>query len=99
MKERRVVFSPEVEADLEAIYDFIADAAAPSVAISFVERLETFCVGMALASERGHRRDDVRRGLRIVGFERRITIAFTVSAEAVTILRIFYAGRDWETEF
>lgn len=99
MKERRVVFSPEAEADLEAIYDFIVDPAAPSVAISFVERLETYCVGMALASERGHRRDDVRPGLRIVGFERRTTIAFTGSAGAVTILRIFYAGRDWETEF
>jgi toxin ParE1/3/4 len=53
---------------------------------------------MALGSERGHRRDDVRPGLRIVGFERRITIAFTVSAEDVTILRIFYAGRNWEDE-
>lgn len=99
MKERRVVFSPEAEADLEAIYDFIADAAAPSVAISYIERLEAYCAGMALASERGHRRDDVRPGLRVVGFEWRITIAFTVSAEAVTILRIFYAGLDWETAF
>lgn len=99
MKERRVVFSPEAEADLEAIYDFIADAAAPSVAISYMERLEAYCAGMVLASERGHRRDDVRPGLRVVGFKRRITIAFTVSAEAVTILRIFYAGRDWETAF
>jgi plasmid stabilization system protein ParE len=34
VKERRVVFSPEAGADLEAIYDYIADAAAPSVAIS-----------------------------------------------------------------
>lgn len=98
MKERRVLFSPEAEADLEVIYDLIADAAAPSVAISYVERLEGYFAGMALASERGHRRDDVRPGLRIVGFERRITIAFTVSAEDVTILRIFYAGRDWENE-
>jgi toxin ParE1/3/4 len=36
--------------------------------------------------------------LRIVGFERRITIAFTVSTENVTILGIFYGGRDWEKE-
>lgn len=98
MKERRVLFSPEAEADLKAIYDLIADAAAPSLAIGYLERLETYCAGMALASERGHRRDDVRQGLRIVGFERRITIAFIVSAEAVTILRVFYAGRDWENE-
>jgi toxin ParE1/3/4 len=53
---------------------------------------------MALPSERGHRRDDIRPRLRVVGFERRVTIAFTVSAEAVTILRVFYDGRDWEKE-
>lgn len=98
MKERRVVFSPEAQADLAGIYDFLAGAAAPSVALNYIERLEGYCAGMALGSERGHRRDDVRPGLRIVGFERRITIAFTVSANAVTILRILYAGRDWENE-
>ncbi len=52
---------------------------------------------MALGSERGDRRD-VRPGLRIVGFERRITIAFAVSADDVTILKVFHAGRDWEKE-
>lgn len=98
MKERRVVFSPEAQTDLETIYDFIADAATPVVALNYLERLESHCAGMALGSERGHRRDDVRPGLRIVGFERRITIAFTVSAEDVTILRILYAGRDWKKE-
>lgn len=98
MKERRVVFSPEAQTDLEAIFDFIADAATPIVALNYLERLEAYCAGMALGSERGHRRDDVRPGLRIVGFERRITIAFTVSAENVTILGIFYGGRDWERE-
>jgi toxin ParE1/3/4 len=34
--------------------------------------------------------------LRIIGFERRITIAFVVEPERVVILRLFYAGRDWE---
>jgi len=36
------------------------------------------------------------RGLRVVGFERRVTIAFEVDDERVTILRIFYGGVDWE---
>jgi toxin ParE1/3/4 len=34
--------------------------------------------------------------LRIVGFRRRVTIAFTVDEERVTILRLFYGGRNWE---
>ncbi len=37
-------------------------------------------------------------GLRIVGFERRVTVAFTVSEDRVTILRLFYGGRDWARE-
>ncbi|MEM5501433.1 hypothetical protein WNY59_07505 [Ahrensia kielensis] len=44
-------------------------------------------------------RDDIRSGLRIVGFEKRLTIAFIVSNTNVTILRIFYGGKNWEDEF
>ena len=51
---------------------------------------------MSRAFERGHRRDDVRPGLRIIGFERRVTVAFTVSETHVVILRRFYSGWDWE---
>ena len=42
------------------------------------------------------RRDDVREGLRIVGFERRATVAFHVDKRRVTILRFFYGGQDWK---
>ncbi len=44
-------------------------------------------------------RDDVRPGLRIVGFERRITIAFTATEAEVTILRLFFGGQDWGRAF
>ena len=50
-------------------------------------------------SDRGIRRDDLRPGLRILGFERRAVITFQLTAEAVTILRILYGGRDIETVF
>jgi plasmid stabilization system protein ParE len=38
---------------------------------------------------------------RLAGFERRVAIAFTVTvtADAVTILRILYGGRDLRTAF
>src|SRR4030088_3019101 len=45
--------------------------------------------------ERGTRRDDLRPGLRVTGFERRVTIAFHVTAEAVIIDRILYGGHDF----
>ena len=38
-------------------------------------------------------------GLRVTGFERRVTIAFIVTADAVLIEGIFYGGRDFEVEF
>lgn len=53
----------------------------------------------AVVAPDGHVRSDVRPGLRIMGFERRLTIAFTVDEETVTVLRVFTAGRNWETSF
>jgi hypothetical protein len=44
-------------------------------------------------SDRGQRRDDIRAGLRIVGIERRVAIAFTVSAPEVTILASITVAR------
>ncbi len=95
MRQRAVVFSPEARNDLVTLYDWIADAASPQIALNYIERLENYCMGLSHASERGQRRDDVRRNLRIVGFERRATIAFSVTAEQVTVLRVYYAGRNW----
>ncbi len=96
MKRREVIFAPEAKDDLLKLYDWIADAAGPSVALSYLERIETYCSSFDVASERGTKRDDVRPGLRIVGFERRVTIAFTVDNEKVLILRLLYGGQDWE---
>lgn len=99
MKERPVLFSPEARDDLFTLHDWIAAAAHPDTALSYIERIEAYCSGFAVASERGHRRDDIRPGLRIVGFERRVTIAFTVDETRVVILRVFYGGRNWEGAF
>ena len=68
-------------------------------AIGYIDRIEEYCRGLALFPERGARRDDLRSGLRVVGFERRALIAFHVSADAVTILRILHGGRDLQTAF
>ncbi len=95
MKRRIVEVSADAKADLIALYDWIADAASPATALAYVERIEDYCQDFDFASERGSLRDDIRPGLRVVGFERRVTIAFTVEDERVIILRIFYGGRNW----
>lgn len=96
MKERRVVFSLEAQEDLLGIYDWVASKASPTVAIGYLDRIEGFCASLKIGAERGTRRDDIRPGLRTLGFERRITIAFMVEDHKVVILRLFYGGQNWE---
>lgn len=98
MRRRKVLILPEAQADLTGLYDQIADAASEDIAFGYVENIKRFCEKLDLAGERGHRRDDIRPSLRIVGFRGRVTVAFFVNEDAVLITRIFYGGRDWEAE-
>lgn len=97
MRQRTVVFAPEAVDDLVILYDWIAGKAGVAVAIGYIDRNEAFCAKLDMTSMRGTARDDIRAGLRVVGFERRIAIAFAVSGDNVQILRIFYGGADWES--
>jgi len=45
------------------------------------------------------RRDDLVPGLRVVGFERRVSLAFLVGARTVTFVRALYGGRDLAAVF
>ena len=56
--------------------------------------IRNFCDSFVTFPHRGTKRDDLRAGLRLIGFERRVTIAFSVEGDTVVIVRIFYAGRD-----
>lgn len=95
MKRRTVVFAPEARDDLVKLGDWIAERADVETALNYVERVMTYCAGFGTSGERGRRRDDLRPGLRVVGFERRIALAFTVSPTEVTILRFYYGGQNW----
>ena len=91
-----VVFAPEAQAQLLEIYRYIADAASPEVAASFTESIVNYCEGLETFPLRGTGRDDIRPGLRITGFRRRVTIAYTVDEASVIILGVFYGRRDYE---
>jgi toxin ParE1/3/4 len=95
LKRRTVVFAPEARRDLLDLGDWIAEHAGAETALKYIGRLEAFCMGFEFASERGYRRDDIRPGLRVTGFGRRIAIALIVSDTEVTILRLFYGGQNW----
>ena len=96
MKRRDVFIDPVAQQDLIHIYEVIAEMAGPATGAAYVEKLMDHCLTFDLASERGARRDNIRPGLRIIGYRRRVTIAFTVSDTQVVILRVFYGGVDWE---
>lgn len=91
-----VYFRPRAEADLIALYEYIAAEAGAVVAGNYLDRIEAACMALATFPERGTRRDDIMPGLRTVGFERRATIAFRVVRRRVEIVTIAYGGRDFE---
>jgi toxin ParE1/3/4 len=95
----RVIFTPLAERHIDSLHEYIAMHASEERADGYVGRIVDFCNGLSTFPLRGTQRDDLLSGLRVTGFERRVTIAFIVTAEAVLIEGIFYGGRDFEAEF
>lgn len=60
--------------------------------MGYLERIEAYCRTLSAFPERGTLRDDLRPGLRLVGFEKRVTIAFRVMPGRVMIYRVLYGG-------
>jgi toxin ParE1/3/4 len=69
VKQRTVVFSPEASDDIIELYDWIERQAGSSVAIGYIARIHDSCLRLGFVPEQGRRRGDIRRGLRITGFE------------------------------
>ncbi|MGO8064388.1 type II toxin-antitoxin system RelE/ParE family toxin [Rhizobium leguminosarum] len=98
MKRYSIRLTDEAELDLASIYSFVRKTSASSVARDYVARIKTFVSGFETYPERGSIRDHVRPGLRIVGFESRVSVAFVVEPTEVVVLRILYAGRRFESD-
>jgi toxin ParE1/3/4 len=96
---RRVVFGRRALEDLRDIGAWIESHSGAAVAEQYLNRLRSYCQRFDVFPERGTRRDDLRPGVRTIGFERRVTVIFGVFDEDVVILRLMYGGRDIETAF
>ncbi|HEY2707583.1 MAG TPA: type II toxin-antitoxin system RelE/ParE family toxin [Caulobacteraceae bacterium] len=97
---RTVAFHADAEKDLAELIDWIAERASVATARRYADRIRRYCDRFDLFPERGTKRDDLfPQGLRTVGFERRVTIVFTVTDEQVVILRLLYGGRNVEAMF
>jgi toxin ParE1/3/4 len=93
----RIVIAPEARDDLESLYDYIAGAASPAIALRFTDGILD---RLALLADRpgiGAPRDDLRPGLRTLAYRGRATIAFMVDDVEVVVLGVFYGGRDFES--
>lgn len=66
-----VVFTPEAQEQLVALYRYIAVAASPEIAERYTSAIVTFCEGFQTFPHRGTRRDDIRPGLRITNYKKR----------------------------
>jgi len=92
-----VVFTPEAEEQLAALYRYIEEKASPEIALRYTSAIVDHCEGFRELPRRAVRRDDIRLGLHITHYKGRAVIAFTVDAERVSIIGVFYGGRDYET--
>lgn len=91
----QVVFSPEAMEQLAELYRYIAEAASPHTAAQYTEAIVSYCENLHTFPLRGTNRDEVRPGLRITHYKKRTVIAFTVDADTVSIIGIFYGGQDY----
>lgn len=95
MKKAVVSLTPEAEADVDDLYNYILNASNSAVvADAYLARLADFLGKLDVFPERGTVRDGLRPGIRIIGFERSLTIAFLVEGANVVVLRIYAGGRD-----
>ena len=91
-----VVFTPEAEAQLTELYGYIDAEASPEIAARFTDGIVTYCESLSTFPNRGNRRDDIRPGLRVTSYRKRVAIAFNVDEERVNIIGVFYGGQDYE---
>lgn len=91
----RIVFHPDAVRELVDLHAFIKAQGGTRRADTFVEAIRDYCRGFSTFPERGSRRDDISEGLRVVGFRRRVSVAFRIDGDVVTILGVHYGGRNF----
>jgi toxin ParE1/3/4 len=87
------------ERHLDRLYGYVASRSGENTADRYIGRILDHCQGLIIFPKRGTRRDDLLPGLRTIGFERRVTIAFVVEKDRVLIEGIFYGGQNFEAAF
>ena len=98
-ERERVAFTPVAVRQLDQLHAYVSLRAGEAIADGYADRIIAFCRRLRLTPFRGTKRDYLLPGLRSIGFERRVTIVYTVTDDAVMIEGIFYGGRNYERFF
>ncbi|WP_418066927.1 type II toxin-antitoxin system RelE/ParE family toxin [Sinorhizobium medicae] len=69
-------FTPEALHQLDELESHIAAKGSPVTAARYIDSIVAYCENLQTFPHRGTRRDDIRSGLRTLGYRRRVTIAF-----------------------
>lgn len=83
-----VIFTLEADAHLGNIYEYIRGESSPETAQRFTDSIVNYCNGFSTFPNRGTLRDDLRPGLRVVGFRRRGAIVIR-EGNAITREQIY----------
>ena len=94
----RLLLRPSARADLAGIAHYIYERSGnKAIAAGYIRRIREWCLHLLVFPEAGRLRNDLRPGIRIVTFERRVVIAYTIGPTGdVEIGRFFYGGRAYE---
>ena len=84
---------------LDSLYLYISNMTGEARAENYVGRIVKSCERLETFPMRGSARDDLLTGLRMIGFERRVTVAFVVETDVVNIAGVFYGGQQFEAAF
>ncbi|MEL6436423.1 MAG: type II toxin-antitoxin system RelE/ParE family toxin [Pseudomonadota bacterium] len=99
MKPHKIIFQAAAVDDLSDLRRQTFINVGPIAAEAFINRLVAFCNAFDIAPNRGTLQTDIQHDLRVVGFERSITVAFRVKDDRVEFLRFFAKGTNWAEEF
>ncbi|KPA91778.1 plasmid stabilization system protein [Pseudomonas asplenii] len=86
---------------LDALEDYLASAASPTLAAQYVDAIIRHCEGLSTFPLRGNCRDDLMPGLRITHYRHSTIIAFIAEPKTATvsILGVFYGGQDYDSHW
>lgn len=94
MQRRRIIYAPDARYDRVRLAQWLTRNASSAVARRFDRRIQDAVKKLEYASERGTVRHEAI-GLRVIGILPTVSIAFSVSEDAVTVHRVLYNGQNW----